>query len=168
VAFTDFSVQQLVQTVIRFFSHHEKDGIQFVVEIDSELTLHGNQGHLTQVLVNLLQNAVDALDEKKFTNGETPKLQIRAQRRGDRVALSVKDNGIGMSQETRDKVFDPFFTTKEVGKGMGLGLSICHRIISDHQGIVTILSKEGAGTEFILDLPDASSYRTLRQEASPH
>ncbi|MES2594042.1 MAG: ATP-binding protein [Verrucomicrobiota bacterium] len=165
-AFTDFGVQTLVQTVIRFFSHHQRDGIQFVVEAPSELSLHGNHGRLTQVLVNLLQNSVDAMEEKTYSNGETPKLYIRAQGRGDRVILSVKDNGAGMSRDTQEKVFDPFFTTKEVGKGMGLGLSICHRIIADHHGIVTILSKEGVGTEFILDLPDASSYRTLREEAS--
>lgn len=166
VAFTDFSVQQLVGTVIRFFSHHERDGIQFIVEANSELTLHGSQGQLTQVLVNLMQNAVDAIEEKTFSKEETPKVHIRALQRDDRVVLSVKDNGIGMNRETQEKVFDPFFTTKEVGKGMGLGLSICHRIIADHQGIVTILSKEGSGTEFILDLPDASSYRSLRQEAA--
>ena len=63
-----------------------------------------------------------------------------------------------MSRETHDKVFDPFFTTKEIGKGMGLGLSICHRIVADHAGSITIVSKENAGTEFILDLPDARSY----------
>ncbi|GEP45588.1 ATP-binding protein [Brevifollis gellanilyticus] len=165
-AFMDFSVQELLQTVVRFFSHHQRDGIQFVVEATPDLLLHGSSGQLTQVLVNLLQNAVDAFEEKKFANGETPKVQIKAHERGDRVVLSVKDNGIGMNRETQEKVFDPFFTTKEVGKGMGLGLSICHRIIADHQGIVTILSKEGAGTEFILDLPDASSYRTMREEAS--
>jgi len=165
-AFTDFTVKQLVETVIRFFSHHQRDGVQFIVEATSDLALHGNQGHLTQVLVNLMQNAVDAIQAKTYSKEETPKVHIRAQQRGDRVVLSVKDNGIGMSRETQEKVFDPFFTTKEVGKGMGLGLSICHRIIADHQGIVTILSKEGAGTEFILDLPDASSYRSLRQEAA--
>ena len=71
-----------------------------------------------------------------------------------------------MSGETQENVFDPFFTTKEVGKGLGLGLSICHRILADHQGIVTINSKEGVGTEFILDLPEASSYRTSTQETT--
>jgi len=166
VAYTDFELQPLIETVLRFFSHHRKDGVRFHIDTAEGLILHGNQGHITQVIVNLMQNAIDATSDKKFELDEEPTIQIRASQRDERIILSIKDNGVGMSQETQEKVFDPFFTTKDVGKGMGLGLSICHRIIADHQGVVTILSKEGSGTEFILDLPDASSYRSARREAT--
>jgi signal transduction histidine kinase len=166
IAYADFELQPLIETVLRFFSHHRKDGFRFCIDTAEGLIVHGNQGHITQVLVNLMQNAIDATSEKKYGIGDEPTIHIRASQLDERIILSIKDNGIGMNQETQEKVFDPFFTTKDVGKGMGLGLSICHRIIADHQGVVTILSKEGVGTEFILDLPDASSYRSNRQEVS--
>jgi signal transduction histidine kinase len=164
--FADFELRPMVNTVLRFFSHHEKDGMRFIVDVHDGLLVHGNHGHLTQVLVNLLQNGVDATAEKIYAEGQEPALQIQARQNHDRVILSVKDNGSGMSRETQENIFDPFFTTKEVGKGLGLGLSICHRIIADHQGLVTIHSEPGTGTEFILDLPEASSYRTSSQETT--
>lgn len=154
----DFQLRPLVDTVLRFFAYDIKDGVYVDVKIKDDITLHGNHGHITQVLVNLVQNALDAMQEKKYPEYERPRLLISAEPHGSRIRLSVKDNGIGMSRETHDKVFDPFFTTKEIGKGMGLGLSICHRIVADHSGSITIVSKENAGTEFILDLPDARSY----------
>ncbi len=164
--FADFEVRPMVNTVLRFFSHHEKDGVRFIVDVPDGLIVHGNHGHLTQVLVNLLQNGVDATADKTYLDSQEPAIHIQARQSHDRVIMSVKDNGSGMSRETQENVFDPFFTTKEVGKGLGLGLSICHRIIADHQGLVTIHSEPGNGTEFILDLPEASSYRTSSQETT--
>jgi signal transduction histidine kinase len=164
--YSDFELQPLVKTVLRFFSHHEKDGVCFVVDVPEGLPIHGNHGHITQVLVNLLQNGIDATADKTYPAGEEPIIQIHASQKRDRVTLSVKDNGSGMSRETQDNVFDPFFTTKEVGKGLGLGLSICHRILADHQGLISIHSEQGIGTEFILDLPEASFYRTSPQETT--
>ncbi|MCX6856718.1 MAG: ATP-binding protein [Verrucomicrobia bacterium] len=162
--YSDFELQPLVETVLRFFSHHKKDGVSFVVDVPEGLMIHGNHGHITQVLVNLLQNGIDATADKTYPAGEEPTIQIHVSQKQDRVILSVKDNGSGMSRETQDNVFDPFFTTKEVGKGLGLGLSICHRILADHQGLISIHSEQGIGTEFILDLPEASFYRTHSQE----
>jgi signal transduction histidine kinase len=164
--YADFELLPLVKTVLRFFSHHEKDGVSFAVDVPEGLLLHGNHGHITQVLVNLLQNGIDATADKTYPAGEEPIIQIHASQKRDRVTLSVKDNGSGMSRETQDNVFDPFFTTKEVGKGLGLGLSICHRILADHQGLISIHSEQGIGTEFILDLPEASFYRTSSQETT--
>ena len=165
-SFADFEVHTMVNTVLRFFSHHQKDGIRFLVNVPEGVLIHGNHGHMTQVLVNLLQNSIDATAEKNYSKNEAPTIEIQVSQKLERVIISVKDNGTGMSGETQENVFDPFFTTKEVGKGLGLGLSICHRILADHQGIVTINSKEGVGTEFILDLPEASSYRTSTQETT--
>jgi signal transduction histidine kinase len=162
--YSDFELQPLIKTVLRFFSHHEKDGVSFVVDVPEGLMIHGNHGHITQVLVNLLQNGIDATADKTYPDGDEPIIQIHISQKQDRITLSVKDNGSGMSRETQDNVFDPFFTTKEVGKGLGLGLSICHRILADHQGLISIHSEQGIGTEFILDLPEASFYRTPSQE----
>ena len=65
----------------------------------------------------------------------------------------VKDNGIGMNEETLSKIFDPFFTTRDVGEGMGMGLSICYTIIQNHDSELTATSEEGVGTAFAFDLP---------------
>ena len=69
------------------------------------------------------------------------------------TAMSVTDTGTGIAPELLGKIFEPFFTTKDVGKGMGLGLSICNRIISDHGGRVEVRSERGAFTEFVLEFP---------------
>jgi signal transduction histidine kinase len=78
---------------------------------------------------------------------------------GDKVVFTIKDNGPGIPLEIRDKIFDPFFTTKDVGQGMGLGLSICNRIIADHGGRVEVRSEPGLFTEFAITLPDRSKPR---------
>jgi C4-dicarboxylate-specific signal transduction histidine kinase len=118
------------------------------------------------VLVNLVQNSLDAMDEKSFQNDEKPTLHVSAREEDGRILLRVRDNGAGMTIETQEHVFDPFFTTKDVGKGMGLGLAISHRIIMDHQGSISLRSKPGEGTEFILDLPQACSYVHPHPEAA--
>jgi C4-dicarboxylate-specific signal transduction histidine kinase len=163
-SFSDFRAEELVRTVLRFFSHHTQD-VDVTVETPPDLQIHGSQNQLTQVLVNLVQNALDAMEEKTYPEGEKRALHLSATSVNGRVLLSVRDNGAGMPPETRERIFDPFFTTKEVGKGMGLGLAICHRIIADHQGRVNVTSTPGKGTEFILDLPQADMYRSDRLSA---
>lgn len=103
-------------------------------------------GQLNQVWMNLLSNAIDAI-------GENGKIFITTSRQNDKVVISIKDTGKGMSAEMKAKVFDPFFTTKEVGKGTGLGLSISYGIIQKHHGNIEVNSKEGEGAEFIVTLP---------------
>jgi two-component system NtrC family sensor kinase len=117
-------------------------------------------GQLNQVFINLLSNAVDALEEtietKKTTNSPfEPTIQIHTQVVGsDRVAITITDNGLGMSEQTRSKLFEPFFTTKPVGRGTGLGLSISYQIITEkHGGVLSCDSVPGQGTKFVIELP---------------
>ena len=110
-----------------------------------------------QVFINLVQNAIDAVQSKKYLEGETPSLVISAQSKGDKVQLTVRDNGPGIPEEVAQKIFDPFFTTKDVGQGMGLGLSICNRIITEHHGQILFESKIGIFTEFTLEFPSVNS-----------
>jgi signal transduction histidine kinase len=109
------------------------------------------------VLINFIQNALDAMATKEYPEGESACIKLSAFARGNRAILSIKDNGPGIPQEIRDKIFDPFFTTKDVGQGMGLGLSICNRIIADHGGRIEVRSQPGQFTEFILELPSTDS-----------
>jgi signal transduction histidine kinase len=103
-------------------------------------------GQLNQVFMNILSNAVDAIDDKGT-------ITIGTSVRGDHVQISIIDSGQGIPQELRKKIFDPFFTTKGVGKGTGLGLSISQSIIEKHHGRIEIKSKPGEGAEFIIMLP---------------
>ena len=76
---------------------------------------------------------------------------------GGRLSVEVSDNGVGMDAATLGRIFDPFFTTRDVGEGMGLGLSICHTIIANHQGTLSATSRPGEGSELRFDLPESAS-----------
>jgi PAS domain S-box-containing protein len=115
----------------------------------------GHNNRLEQVLFNLITNARDAINQKETSDSKPGlrKIQIKSFEVNNRVTVSVSDTGIGMSQETLTKIFDPFFTTKEVGKGMGLGLSIIYGIIKDYVGEIEVKSKEGKGTAIKFSFP---------------
>lgn len=101
---------------------------------------------LSQVLVNLLMNANDAISD----NG---KIDIQSRLHNQCIHITIADNGCGMEQSTVNKLFDPFFTTKEVGEGTGLGLSVSHKIIESHQGSISVESKPGKGSRFNIAIP---------------
>ena len=93
--------------------------------------------------MNLLQNSIDALREKKFATAKKPQIWIEGRAEDGRSFIIVRDNGPGIDAKDLDKIFDPFFTTKEVGKGMGLGLSICYRIVQGYGGQIAVKSEPG-------------------------
>ena len=108
----------------------------------------GRPGHIQQVLLNLVQNAFDAM-----AGQDTAALTITAAYRGDRAELTVQDSGPGIPDDIAQTIFDPFFTTKEVGKGTGLGLSISHKIVDEHGGDLTLLDQsETSGAAFRVSL----------------
>ncbi|MDB9313131.1 ATP-binding protein [Spirulina sp. CS-785/01] len=108
-------------------------------------------GLLSQVFMNLIGNALDALEDAEHTN---PKIYLKTEQvNSERVAISICDNGPGISEETQGELFSPFFTTKPVGKGTGLGLSISQQIIERHQGRLICNSTLGEGTEFRIEIP---------------
>jgi two-component system NtrC family sensor kinase len=107
---------------------------------------------LQQVILNLFNNAMDAILEKHGTSGG--KMIIKAgPGENNTVEILVKDNGCGISPENLNKIFTPFFTTKPVGKGAGLGLSVCYGIIGNMLGTLEVSSEVGVGTTFTLLLP---------------
>jgi signal transduction histidine kinase len=113
---------------------------------------------LNQVFMNLLGNALDALEDGlvtgKLASDHVPEVRITTQAVGDRVEVAIADNGPGIPEAIQTKIFDAFFTTKPVNKGTGLGLSISHQIVTDlHGGRLICHSQPGQGTEFIIDLP---------------
>ena len=108
-----------------------------------------------RVLLNLYNNAFYAVAEKKeqLPDGYEPTVSIFTKKVGDKVEISVSDNGNGIPQKAIDKIFQPFFTTKPTGKGTGLGLSLSYDIIKAHGGEIKVETKEGEGAEFIIQLP---------------
>ena len=108
-----------------------------------------------RVLLNLINNAFYAVNEKKKSAGTDyePTVTLRTQKLGDKFLISVKDNGNGIPQKIADKIFQPFFTTKPTGQGTGLGLSLSYDIIKAHGGEIKVETKEGEGTIFIIQLP---------------
>ncbi|GAB1540071.1 hypothetical protein NUACC21_27400 [Scytonema sp. NUACC21] len=134
--------------------------IQIIKLYDSNLPrVRCYASQLNQVFMNLLVNAIDALEQKleranKAGENFLPQIQIRTELLdGEKVAIYVTDNGIGISEAIKQRIFDPFFTTKSVGKGTGLGLSISHQIIEKHQGELRCISVLGQGTEFMIKIP---------------
>lgn len=131
------------------------------VKLDLDLAgdlpeIMADHNRLEQVFINLVTNAIDAMDEKAGNSPETAvekTLTIRSFQEDGKVVATVADTGAGMPREVMDKIFDPFFTTKKVGKGTGLGVSISYGIVKDYKGDITIESKPGKGTTFRLSFP---------------
>ncbi len=121
-------------------------------------SVRGNIYKFEQVMFNLVKNSMDALEEKKQHNGVPfeMKILIRSFALNDSVAVSVEDNGIGISEKNMEYIMHPFYTTKESGKGTGLGLSISYGIIKEMNGDIKIKSDPMHGTTVIITLPKAA------------
>jgi signal transduction histidine kinase len=109
-----------------------------------------------RVLLNLFTNAFYATQQKKKSGAEDykPIVEVSTSLNGKSIRIKVKDNGIGIPDNIRDKILQPFFTTKPTGEGTGLGLSLSYdTVVKGHGGKINIESKDGEGSEFIIDLP---------------
>jgi two-component system sensor kinase FixL len=117
---------------------------ELVLDLDPELpALHASQDQLTQVVLNLVLNAADACEERA---DEASRIDVRTLRADSGALLMVSDNGVGMDAETIQHAMDPYFSTKGQERGMGLGLALCHDIVTEHGGEISIQSMPGAGT----------------------
>jgi signal transduction histidine kinase len=103
-------------------------------------------GQLNQVLMNILSNAIDAIEDKGT-------IRISSSKSNGSIRVTIKDSGKGIPENIQSKIFEPFFTTKEVGQGTGLGLSICQGIIEKHHGRIEVKSQVGKGSEFEIVVP---------------
>ncbi|APW62170.1 PAS domain-containing sensor histidine kinase [Paludisphaera borealis] len=129
----------------------KRDGVEVVVENHGVQLIHCVPTDLSQVLLNLLINALQAVESNGRTEGGRIEVDVRPL--GPWVQISVADNGAGIAPEDLGRLFDPFFTTKPVGEGTGLGLAISHGIITGHGGRIEVESRPGDGTRFRVLLP---------------
>lgn len=155
----------LLQEVIPLVEHKARGReVALAVDVDPDCPpALADRANLVQVLVNLLENAYDAID------APTGRVTIAVDyfsADGDVVAIQVRDTGCGIPEAHRTKIFDPFFTTKPVGSGTGLGLSIVHSIVSRLEGTIEVASEVGRGTIVTVTLPAARGARMLETVAS--
>jgi PAS domain S-box-containing protein len=152
VEFTDMDVNDSVQSVMAITRQQLlNQGIEVELTLGKGLPkVLGDKNQVEQVLLNLISNARDAMEGKEE---KVLTIQTHPNQKGRQVKICVRDTGIGMTGEQIEQIFNPFFTTKDYDKGIGLGLSICYRIIEAHQGKIEVKSTLNKGTEFIVSLP---------------
>jgi len=135
----EIKLAEVVPLVVKMVAPQTPKGVRIVQRVDGEL-VQANPQDLFQILLNIVHNAVQAVDPQK---GE---VTIAVQRAGDRVEVRVADNGCGIAKEDLPRIFDPFFTTKPPGSGTGLGLSIVQELVAAQQATVQVESEKGRGT----------------------
>ena len=135
-----------IESTLTLLHSTYRDKIVIIKEYGAIPEIDCYPGQLNQVFMNLLSNAVQAI------NGPG-KIYIKTSLINGFIKISIKDSGPGIQEEIRKKIFDPFFTTKDVGKGTGLGLSISYGIIEKHKGKLEVFSEPGQGAEFVISLP---------------
>ena len=149
VDFVPVDLKHLVIDVLKLLHYRLKELPWLKIDVNFEPgtpKVKGNAAELKQVMLNIICNAMDAVDNQGL-------LKISTAGQGSWVILSVEDNGSGIDPEKLDMIFDPFFTTKPVDRGTGIGLSTCYNIIQQHRGDILVESKENTGSVFKIRIP---------------
>lgn len=144
------NLSELAEKAVQWAAKGRNSPAAITVNLPPDLAAKGHAGQLHQVLVNLVENALDAVAGRP-----TPKVVLSGAKDGADVVLEVADNGPGIRESNLLKVFDPFFTTKPVGQGTGLGLWISYGIVRDHGGHLDAINSPGGGALFRMVLPGA-------------
>jgi histidine kinase len=151
-------VNEVIEKAFEFFTQQMKlREIEMAWELEKGMPkIDADPSRLEQVFINLFLNARDAIEERwgsqKPVEGKK-KITVKSKFDGERITCQVCDTGIGVLESLRDRIFEPFFTTKEVGKGMGLGLSISYGIVKEFGGSIRVVSNKPEGACFILEFP---------------
>lgn len=162
-AFKPISLTETIESILSLIKPAVPASIMidFTVAITGKCLILGNQTQLHQVIMNIINNAVDAMDGDGTININVSHAstedyflkQLPQTTSTEYCKIDISDEGSGMDQQTLERIFDPFFTTKEVGKGTGLGLATAHAIMKEHQGDILVTSELGQGSTFTLYLP---------------
>jgi len=142
----DRDLNSLIDDLLSFVQYElEQSNIELIKDLDESIpSLKLDPKYLKQAVLNLVKNAISAMPEGGI-------LRVSTQLRGDQVLFRISDNGVGMSADVRDKIFEPYFTTKDFGSG--IGLTLVYKVVKEHMGDISVLSKEGRGTTFTITLP---------------
>lgn len=147
----EINLRESITNAVSFLKFQlEQENITVAINAaEKSYLVKGNHNELEQVITNLLLNAKDAIRKIK----KSGRIDLALSRDDTWVTLAIKDEGAGISAQIMGRIFDPFFTTKDVGKGLGLGLSICQSIVDKHKGKITVESQENTGSTFTVYLP---------------
>ncbi len=143
-----FDLTKTVKTAVQWAARGSRRPAEITVHMPDAISVHGQSGQIHQVVVNLVQNAFDAVGEKA-----KPRISVVGEVDAGHIKVTVSDNGPSVREEDLLKVFEPFFTTKPVGKGTGLGLWISYGIIKEHGGTLEVRSRPEGGVAFSFLLP---------------
>jgi len=159
--------QGLESTLILLQNRLNKKPNRPAIEVNKQLGMLPKvecyPGQLNQVFINILSNAIEALDEKSQQNDSfIPQIRISTEiaELNSTVIIRISDNGLGIPAHLQEHLFEPFFTTKPVGQGTGLGLAVSYQIIEKHKGKITCNSQVGIGTEFVIEIPTTLNHKT--------
>ncbi|MDY7228952.1 sensor histidine kinase [Hyalangium rubrum] len=150
----------VVRSAAKIAAHEIRRRARLVEDFESVALVRGNAARLGQVFLNLLINAAHAIPEGKVEQNEIR--VVARQESSERIIVEVRDTGCGIPAENLERIFDPFFTTKPSGQGTGLGLSLCHNIITALGGTITVESQLDQGTTFRVSLPAVKAERQAR------
>jgi two-component system NtrC family sensor kinase len=139
-------VSECLESALPLIRHRLNGGIEIETRYAADNALYCAPGLLNQLLLNLLSNAIDAV-------GERGRIAIETRREPGSFYLLVEDSGPGVPAHLRDRIFEPFFTTKDVGKGTGMGLAICYRIVERHRGRIEVGASRMGGAAFTIRIP---------------
>jgi len=146
-----FDINQAVLSAVQLVTHRYKNGIKLERDLQAVPLVRGRGPEITQVVLNLLGNAADAVQQ-----ADNPVVHLRTSHHGGKVRIEVSDNGKGLDPAIAQKLFQPFASTKGPRRGTGLGLSICRSIVESHGGTIEATSP-GKGTRFVVTLPAIAS-----------
>jgi len=127
------------------------ENLQLFTEFGNIPVISSYRGKLNQVFTNLIENAIEAIQEKPELKNDF--IFVKTSLNHNKVIIEIKDSGPGMSVKTKEKLYEKFYTTKSTEKGTGLGMGICKRIIEEHKGDIEVESEQGKGTTFTVSLP---------------
>jgi len=149
-------IDELIEGILLMMEKQMRESnIQVETSFDPGIPeIMASTNQMRQVMLNILKNAKEAMPKGGILTARTVKKE-------DKVLTYIKDTGVGIPEEIKDKIFEAFFTTKQKVKGVGLGLSVCYGIIKDHGGEIRVESEEGKGTTFIISLPIESQNQAL-------
>ncbi|NEP48396.1 MAG: HAMP domain-containing protein [Moorea sp. SIO3C2] len=150
------NIHEGIDNTLVLFSNRLNPGIEVIKQYGDLPLVDCYPAQLNQVFMNILENALDAIEHKSVESCPSQVFTIRIQTElvdQNWVVIRIADNGPGIPAAIKDRIFDPFFTTKEPGKGIGLGLAISYQIITQHRGKIEVASEPGQGAEFVISLP---------------
>ena len=166
ISLTSLSPGECIPEIVHLVADRAKvNGVEIIQNMEEGIPrFKGDASRFQQVILNLLNNAMDAIEERHGAVGGVLRIDCTA-KENTGLEIRIQDNGIGIRPEYMGKVFSPFFTTKPVGKGTGLGLSVCFGIIENFGGTMAVESRQGVGTTFVITLPAANQKERIHGEA---